>query len=152
MTTSELIKRLNSLDFVGSVEYDKDTVYIYSEKGRISCIKRKTVGHVDMSYSSFLILEDCERRQLFILCAEYALTPLDQREEAKKYKLLFKVGRKACLKTTRDDILEPYRFWIDSLPNMLGAQNKFTQAEIDKIKEKYGEDCLDSFEQVEVES
>ena len=147
MTTSELIKRLNSLDFVDSVEYDKDTVCACSEKGRMLCIERKTVGHVDMSYTGFHVLEDYERRQLFSLCSEYALTLLDQREEAKKYELRLKLNKNEVLNKNGIGLL-----FVNSKIVTPRLQTEFTQAEIDEIKAKYGENCLDSFEQVEVES
>ena len=148
MTTSELIKRLNSLDFVGSVEYDEDAVYAYSEKDRmLGGVECKTVEHADMSYAGFHTLRDCERRQLFILCSEYALTPLDQREEAKKYELRLKLNKNEILNKNSIGL-----FFVNNKIVTPRLQTEFTQAEIDEIKAKYGENCLDSFEQVEVES
>lgn len=92
-----------------------------------------------------------DKEKLFELLVEYARTPIDEREEEKKYYLKHKWLR--CLGGCAL-LHESTKFHTFVLMGGFGEvpkdyKMKFTQKEIDEIKEKYNTDLSD-FEMVEV--
>ncbi len=83
--------------------------------------------------------------ELFDLIVEYAKTPIEEREEQKKYYLKLKTniitdGTYLCRR------LDKYYF-ISNNAKLPMIKDIFTQQEIDELKKQYN---LDAFEQVEV--
>lgn len=153
MTTKEFIKKVKELDFVGGVIGLSTTPIIeVIDKERTTLVRISNI-HIysfNTEYPAFKkTLTDSQRESLFNLCLAYIVTPIRKRDTA-KYQLLFKIGDNSCLHTDIGKISKVSHFWLDTTSKPLFTKNTFTQVEIDEIKAKYGADCLDSFEQVEV--
>ncbi len=105
----------------------------------------------DLDYRGFDDLKHERKEKLFNLIVEYARTPIEEREEPKKYYLKHKWltnngGSYNCLNFYVDE----NKYLIESGTTMCGYKTQFTQAEIDNIKEKFNTD-LEDFELIEVE-
>lgn len=154
MTTKEFVKKLKELNFIVDVEANKEIVVRLASTSRI--LAYVSIGEtcsIDTQYDTVDSLFDDQKRLLFKLCYEYAITPLEERvekDEPKKYKLRFKVSDKYGVHSLYLNYykkLDEYR--IDSEGSASDIQTEFTQAEIDEFKEYHG-DILGSFDQVEV--
>ena len=147
MTTREFVEKNKELDCIGNILGDSNRVKIYNRQHKLlAVIYPNKRYHMGVDCAGFECLSEDKQHRLFKLCTEYVFTPIEECKDPAKYKLLFKIGHEEYLNTFKNSAYKPRRFQTDSLLSSLGAKNKFTQAEIDKIKAEYGEDCLDSFE------
>lgn len=117
----------------------------------VAIVDTEACFSADLDYRSFDDLEHERKEELFNLIVEYARTPIEEREEPKKYYLKHKWltnngGSYNCLNFYVDE----NKYSIESDSDMYGFKTQFTQAEIDKIKEKFNTDLKD-FEIVEVQ-
>lgn len=92
-------------------------------------------------------------KELFDLCAEYARTPIEEREEEKKYYLYLKNKNRGFYESIYSYLTlhkKDNTFSLDVGVETAGLTAQFTQKEIDEIKEKFNTD-LSEFEQIPVE-
>nr|DAX99492.1 MAG TPA: hypothetical protein [Caudoviricetes sp.] len=80
---------------------------------------------------------------------EFAETPLEEREEPKKYHLRHKWMKEEDYNYLSLDLDDNY-YYLDDIEGFDWSENKFTREEIEDIKEKY-DTKLEDFEIVEVE-
>ena len=156
MTTNDFIIKLRKLDFVGGVSCASTLITVMTVHDKtLAELRRDTPGLVDTHNYEFFKLKPYEQYELFKLCSEYALTPLDQREgkenpEEKRYRLVFAplpCGRHcAYLNYAKSSGL----YHIGDYDEKDNYQTTFTQAEIDAIRTKHGGYALDAFVQEEV--
>lgn len=104
---------------------------------------------MNTAYPKFNDLKEKTRRDLLDVIYEFASTPIEERQEEKKYYLRHRfLEIDACNYLNYD-----YGFQDLNLNDKIQfdeIQTQFTQKEIDEIKEKYNT-TLDDFEQIEVE-
>ena len=95
--------------------------------------------------------KECKNPILLDLMVEYTNTPIEEREEPKKYHLKhrwmttmggFPKGLRINIATGTAD--------VEQMIPMIGYQNQFTKKEIEEIKERFDTDLAD-FKEVEVE-
>jgi len=150
MTTKEFIKKVKELDFVGEVLCNYGSIRILDGRGSLLAVAYPNKRyHISTDRAGFECLSEDKQHRLFKLCTKYAFTPVKKRNIT-KYQLLFKIDNDVCLNIDDKRVSEAEHFWLEKMLRPCFAKNTFTQAEIDEIKAKYGEDCLGSFEQVEV--
>lgn len=151
MTTREFVEKVKELEFVKNISYNDSYILIFNHrKALLAVVYPDKRYHVNTNYTSFEQLSEDKQHRLFRLCTKYVFTPIEKRKDPTKYRLLFKIDNNICLNIDDDRVSEAEHFWLEKVLRPCFAKNTFTQAEIDKIKAEYGENCLDGFEQVEV--
>lgn len=147
LTTKKFIKEAEELGF-RFLQCTKD-IEIYYENRQVAYVcwyRRFYVG----TTCWFHDLPEELQEKLFNLLVEYGRTPIDEREEPQKFYLqlttLIAAGTENYLNynTINGSFLLSGR-WQTPL-----YQTQFTQAEIDEMKEKFG-DALSGFEKIPVE-
>ena len=89
MKTKEFIKKVQALGY--EVEVDLESMFIIKIEGTAVCDVSKTeFGILDTdSYSGFKHIGYKKQRELFPILADYASTDSEDREEEKRYRLLY---------------------------------------------------------------
>lgn len=151
MRTKEFIKRVEELGF--KVGINGGTACVL--KNDYTTIMRVEVDKTfvaDCFYLSNRSLEEEIREKLFDLLVEYAKTPIEDREEEKRFlvqhKFLVSVGSNPVNLVKYKD-KNNYRVIRCLLDNQF-YQARFTLKEVEEIKKKFDTDLKD-FELVEVE-
>lgn len=151
MKTKDFVKEVEKLGF--EVEEDTGAIEIYFNNVRIAYVYRYEIFSVNTAYIPFDVLSKEFVEKLYNLIDAYARTPLNEREEEKKFYLK---------QNLKDKWLERNAFYylnlnidkniylIDSYANTDTFKTQFTQAEIDEIKERFNTN-LEDFEQIPVE-
>lgn len=150
MRTEEFIKRVEELGFGTWITGNA----VYISKGNDKTIARvevhKTLS-IDFVYPSNRSLEEEIRKKLFDLVVEYASTPVEDREEEKKFYLRHRLiqtdGCYMYLQKTSDD---DKKMSVRVLGFSDNDDIKFSGKEIEEIKEKFDTDLKD-FELLEVD-
>ena len=90
MKTNEFIREVNHLGF--SVKDKKYTganeiwlIVCEGEHTKIVSIEKNTRFLIDTNYANFIHLDDDLKEELFDLAIEYAKTPVEEREEEKRF-------------------------------------------------------------------
>lgn len=151
MTTKEFIKKVEELDFY--VEESNFGIHIFekNDKGICSFVSGTNVAALNTNFVSFRKLEDNLKQELLGLITEYAKTPIEDREEPKKYYLKIEIDDQnfRCeISGYLNKCKVGGRYTLSSKGESLNYQTQFTQAEIDQIPE----DIRKHFIQVEVEN
>ena len=149
MRTKEFIKRVEELGF--DTWITGGTIYIFKDEektiARVGDVARFTI---DSFYLHNKALNEEVMEKLFDLLIEYAKTPIEDREEEKKFYLKHRwLDRENEANYLNFEIGEFY-YSLDSKPEVNWVKTKFTLKEIEEIKEKFDTDLAD-FELVEVE-
>lgn len=151
MKTKEFIKRVEELGFEawisGSIAYVlKDGRY------EVARIKTKRACAIDFFYLLNETLDKEISEKLFDIIVEYARTPIEDREEEKRFCLEHKNQRSVDGSALYFTIYISHNFLlVKSQVISENLKQKFTLKEIKEIKEKYDIDLAD-FELVEVEN
>lgn len=147
MKTNEFIKRVEELGF--KVNRTVDQIDII---GRSFTIVRVYTNRMyAMNAFTFINIEWRNQDKLFDLIVEYAKTPIEDREEEKKFYLrhrYFKSGNDRQYFTFECVHRYPY---LQRMPSRYKFMQQFTLKEIEDIKEKYNTDLTD-FEMIEVKN
>lgn len=146
MKTKEFIKRVEELGFkVNRTGTQIDII------GRSFTIVRVYTNRMyAMNAFTFINIEWRNQDKLFDLIVEYVKTPIEDREEEKKFYLWHKYFRfyNGSRKYLGMDLLK-YKPDLCSKITYRWMKNQFTEKEIDEIKEKFNTDLKD-FEKTEV--
>lgn len=119
--------------------------------GKVAYVYKNEIFSVDTGYISFDNLSKELKEKLYNLIDKYARTPLDEREEPQKFYLKHKwLTNNNSSFNCLNFYVDENKYFIESDSNMCGFKTQFTQAEIDKIKEKFNTN-LDDFEQIPIE-
>lgn len=151
MKTKEFIRRVEELGF--ECEKSKEVYFIYDSDGiAYASVYHTTPYQISTFERPWDLLTKDEQEKLFDLLIEYARTPIEDREEEKKFYLRHRYLQSSL--TNSNNILN-YSVSDNTLALSTGAQcskykTKFTLKEIEEIKEKLNTDLTD-FELVEVE-
>lgn len=150
MKTKEFIRRVEELGF--ECEKSKEVYFIYDSDGiAYASVYHTTPYQISTFERPWDLLTKDEQEKLFDLLIEYARTPIEDREEEKKFYLRHRwivnsaAGEGYLNWFLHDDIMRLSSTLQDS-----SAKTQFTLKEIEKIKEKFDTDLAD-FELVEVE-
>ena len=84
MKTKEFIEKVKEMGFEVR-EYDIDIDVMNGNHDSICSVSTMFRFVLDTNWSSFEVIEEKTREGLYRLAVEYARTPLDEREEEKKY-------------------------------------------------------------------
>lgn len=150
MKTKELIKRVEELGFIAYEDGDYWSIKDENED-ILGNVNKTTLSQVCTDFIGWDEIYNEDKEKLFNLIVEYARTPLDEREEEKRFHLrhrwIFDKDFYWYLKRDTYDKNE-MRFGIINFSGNDGVE--FTLKEIEEIKEKFHTD-LNDFELVEVE-
>ena len=144
MKTKEFIKKVEELGY--DVELYPSHVVI--KTSNISVATVYTQRLYEINTRSIVKVELTHKEELFDLIIKYAKTPIDEREEPKKYYLRYKWINADYNYLNYDCRLDVYG--LDRILSFNWIKGKFTLEEIEDIKEKY-DTKLEDFEIVEVE-
>lgn len=151
MKTKEFIKRVEELGF----EYEKaeEVYFIYDYEGtEYAAVCHTTPNQISNTERAWDWLDKDVQEELFDLIVEYARTPIEDREEEKKFYLEHKNQRSVDGSALYFTIYISHNFLlVKSQVISENLKQKFTLKEIKEIKEKYDIDLAD-FELVEVEN
>lgn len=147
MKTKEFIKRVEALGY--DTELYPSHITIKTSNIFVANVYTQSLYEINTRKNVKFDLKNKEG--LFDLITEYAKTPIEEREESKKYYLKHKwMGHEKLkyleLDTQNDEWYLGHKY--DTI--FVTAKNEFTQKEIEEIKEKYNTDLSD-FEMIEVD-
>lgn len=148
MKTKEFIKKVEELGY--DIEISEVDVFIKYDGYIIARISR-TSPYTMSVYAAF---RGRHAKKLFELCVKYAKTPIEDREEKKKYYLKLKRENREFYESLSAYLTLRKRdntFSLDVGVETAGLKCKFTQKEIDEIKERFNTE-LEEFRQIEVDS
>ena len=93
MKTSELIKRVMEIKGIKDYRQDGEMLYFYASKQSriVAYVNRINKFGVSTSCANFKKLPSFSQELLLDLLYEYAITPLEEREEPNNYKLNHKL-------------------------------------------------------------
>lgn len=147
MKTNEFIKRVKELGF--EIKRAGSHIDIMFNDFVIAGVYTDRM-HVMTFYShEKLLLTNIDK--LFDLLVAYAKTPVDEREEEKKFYLRHRWFKPSPIyKNYLNYWLRNDEYWLDYKNESSEIQTQFTLKEIDEIKEKFNTD-LGDFKEIEVE-
>ena len=125
--------------------------YFYIESGSkiLATVGKSMIGIIDTNFPDFSKVEERLRQALFDTIYEFASTPIEERGDEKKYYLKHRFLNGSVNQFLNRNLIDS-RLDLSTKKDYSEFQTKFTQKEIDKIKEKYNTDLKD-FEIIEVE-
>lgn len=150
MKTNELKSLLEKMDY--SVKHIKGMIVIENAiRGAIATIQEDATFKFSTQYYAWNAISYSEQKIILSYITEYAATPIEDREEEKKFYLRhrwmtslggFPKGLRINIGTGTAD--------VELMIPMIGYKNQFTLEEIEEIKEKFNTD-LGDFKKTEVE-
>ena len=146
MKTKEFIKRVEELGY-GVISYGHNHK-ITNNGEQIACVDELVPMQISNYYWAYDKLCNADKEKFYNLLVEYAKTPIEEREEPKKYYLRYKWINADYNYLNYDCRLDVYG--LDRILSFNWIKGKFTLEEIEDIKEKY-DTKLEDFEIVEVE-
>lgn len=149
MRTKEFIKKVKELGFRVQELNNIINVCNYEERVYLVTIDKHNQFMLDNRCKGYMDLGDYDKSDLLKLCYEYAKTPIEEREEPKKYYLKHKWMQIDDYNYLTVD-LDDNTCCLDDIEGFDWTKNKFTLKEIKEIKEKHNTDLSD-FEIVEVD-
>ena len=159
MKTKEFIEKVEELGFdVEVIYYKKDdsieierriSIRNKENKCMIASLWIERIYEFDNNWVCFSILPTETKKQLFNLLVEYSSTPREERREEEKYYLKHKLVKIGEDNTYLNYKTESKNYVLDSNIETEKYKTKFTEQEIEEIKQKFNT-SLDDFEIIEV--
>ena len=147
MKTSEFIQRVLEIDGVGSHKERGSYVHFITRDGSmLASVFVKGTHAFDTSWTSFHELKKQSKDRLLTLIYEYAMTPLEKREEPKKYKLRHKLVKDYYLNYIKDE----KEMGFSTGDETWRFKTIFTIQEWEVLTEQTWEDLLLQFKAIEV--
>lgn len=149
MKTKEFIRRVDELGFL--YEKAEEVYYIYNKEGtKYASVCHNVPNQISNMERVWDFLDKEEQKKLFDLLIEYAKTPIEDREEEKRFYLKHRwlENREECNYLNFE--ISGLYYSLNTKCEASWAKTKFTINEIKEIKEKFDTDLAD-FELVEVE-
>ena len=155
MKTKEFIKKVKELGFnikeysvMAFPEYDSFEILL--DNNVVAQVYKNVMYSSSTVTTSFDKLRDSLKTNLYHLIRSYAETPVDERDEPKKYYLRHRWLKNKCKEQylNIDKIYDSY-FLLGNANTEL-YKTQFTEKEIEELKDKLDTDLAD-FEEVEVE-
>lgn len=149
LTTKEFIRKVKDLGFdieTGLIGW----IWIADERDVVAVAERNEMYKINTDDNvAFNKVATNKRKKLFDLLVDYASTPLEEREEQERFFLKFKIeigGKYKYLNYYKEeDVLT-----LDNSLETSGVQTRFTDKELEELKEKFGV-TLSDFEKIPVE-
>ena len=152
MRTSEFIQQALEVDGVVSHENRDNCVVVFI--GRCDMILAEVsvdeTHAFDTSWSGFYELNKQSKDRLLTLFYEYAMTPIEKREEPKKYKLKHKLVEDAYLNYFKDCIDDENKLRFSNSHETGSFKTVFTIQEWESLTEQTWEDLLLQFKAIDV--
>ena len=148
MKTSELIKRVMEIEGVDDYQQDEEFLYFYAseQNGVVAYANRINKLEISTGYGNFKKLHSLSQELLFGLLYQYAKTPIEEREEPKKYKLRHKLTKDEYLNYGENE----KELTFSSEDETSNFKTKFTIKEWESLTEQTWEDLLLQFKAIEV--
>ena len=148
MKTKDFITEVKKLGFKVNVKNIKGIWIENSNGSNVAYVCRYKMYEFDTAFLAFENIPESHKVSLFNLLICYTRTPLEEREEEKKYYL-----RHKWLTNNNLNYLNLYiiknEYDLESNSNLECFKTQFTKAEIEEIKERFNT-SLDDFEQIQV--
>lgn len=137
MKTSEFIKKINELGY--NVKETEHSMIVRKEYTHLAVIDKENIYGFKYFYHN--------DKDLFKLCVDYTSTPIEEREEEKRY-YLFKFNKK-FYENEYLNYNKYYKHWGlgDDIEDAQ-YKTKFTWNEIEKIKKKYNTELCEFVKEV----
>lgn len=145
MKTKEFIKKVEALGF--EVNNWGDVIRIFENDWFVAMVTTNDMYLLNTDFSSYYSLDEEIKKELFDLISEYVKTPIDEREEPKKYYLRHKW---VSTETYVNYLIKIKSYVLSNDYQDESVQTRFSMNEIEEIKEKFNTDLSD-FEMIEVE-
>lgn len=141
MKTKEFIRKIEDLGF--KIEKGFSEFIITSPFDTwIAVVDRKEICQINNNYSEWGLLNDSFKKEVFNIISEYASTPLDEREEEKKYfyehKFIKTRGGNPIYLAIRQRSNNKYPILQGSNKNIFEYKVEFTDREMIEAKKQYG--------------
>ena len=148
MKTSEFIERVTlNKNIIGLEIEDVECFRLISRRRKtLARVSKNKELEIDTESSDFSFLPKKEKEDLFYLIIEYARTPLEEREEPKKYKLRHKLVKDSYLNYIKDE--KELEFSTEDENSQF--KTAFTIQEWEALTEQAWEDLLLQFKAIEV--
>ena len=149
MKTSELIKKVMEIEGINDYRQEGEMLCFYASK------RNEIVAYANL-IKKFKIATDfgnfskSSQELLLDLFYEYAKTPLEEREEPKKYKLKHKLVEDAYLNYFKDCIEDENKLRFSNSHETGSFKTEFTIQEWESLTEQTWEDLLLQFKAIEV--
>lgn len=138
MNTSEFIKKINELGY--NVKETEHSMIVRKEYTHLAVIDKENIYGFKYFYHN--------DKDLFKLCVDYTSTPIEEREDEKKYCLL-KIDRKFYEGAYLNCDKYYNRWLLGDCIQIAQYQTEFTCSEIEDIKKKFNTG-LSEFARLEV--
>lgn len=129
MTRKEFIKKVGAKGY--TVSNPTHATVVKKNYLVIAYINEERVGIIDTTYANW---NDSDAEAILGIITEYALTPLEDREEPKKYHLWAKYAGSSSGSYLNKDLGRKIFFFSDSVGVPL-VQTEFTEEEISQMPE-----------------
>lgn len=151
MKTREFIKAVEELGYL--VDNGYGYWQIWSAKNPIlAAVNKIDLFRISTDFVAWCNIPDEDKSKLLDLIVEFAKTPIEDREEEKRFYLRHKwikiIGHNS--KTFLNYHNEEDKFYLYTIDESSYVKTQFTEKEIEEIKKKFDTDLKD-FELVEVE-
>ena len=151
MRTSEFIERVLEVEGVVSrKDHDNSVVFIGRDGKILARVFVNETHAFDHAWHGFYELKKQSKDRLLTLIYEYAMTPLEEREEPKKYKLKHKLVEDAYLNYFKDCIEDENKLRFANSHETGSFKTAFTIQEWEVLTEQTWEDLLLQFKAIEV--
>ena len=143
MKTSELIKRVMEIDGVNDYLQSEEMLCFYASKQgwKVAYANRIKKFEISTDYGYFSKLCSSSQELLLDLLYQYAMTPLEEREEPKKYYLKYKLTQNYLHYYTKSRVFEFHKTNVE----VTGVKPLFTSKEWESITGMKWEDLLLQF-------
>jgi hypothetical protein len=135
MKTKEFISKMNEI--AGATTISSKGIHIYNlDRELVGWVDADEFGSVDTSYKSLDDMKNKEEVVKFLF--EYALTPLDEREDELKFRVKM-LPRENNFDTYLNQDKKGKNIFLDLLDETDDVQTVFTKSEYEKLQQKYSE-------------
>lgn len=147
MKTKELKSLLEKMDY--SVKRINGMIVIENKYGNvIATIEENTTFKFSTQHYAWNFISYSEQKIILSYIMGYAATPVDEREEEKKFYLRHR-WMEPIYKNYLNYCMTTKNYWLDCKNEEICVQTQFTEKEIEEIKEKFNTD-LGDFKEIEV--
>ena len=147
MKTSEFIKYFEDEGYETMFDAYCDKGVLFLNENHEVLLHVLKGDRIDTDYCAFNDLDSSKKQEYYKVIFEYLMTPLEEREEEKKYYLKMKGFNNH--QTFLNYNINRKKYTLDNNENFKEYKTQFTQSEIDEMPECYTHPAV--WEQIEVE-
>jgi len=138
MKTSELVSKVTSMGYKGNYMMTGETIFVYTPEGEYAgYVCTKLFGELStdtrVTTSGKSEYDRCDINNLLRYLTAYALTPLDEREDAKEYLVEMFPNSDCYLNQSKAD----NHLFLSSASNTDVYKTRFTEKEYNELQSKY---------------